>query len=179
MTVRRAHGRPLPDYLQTGLDLIFVGANPGIVSSQQRHYYANPRNAFWPLLRAAGFVPETFGYQDDAHVLEHSIGLTDLVKRPTPGIKDLTTGEQRSGADRLRSKLERVRPRVICFNGKDVYRAFSGRPCTLGVQRGVRIAGARVFVMPSTSPQNAGWSRSEKLDYFRKLRRLVARVTAS
>ncbi len=38
-----------------------------------------------------------------------------------------------------------------------------------------RIAGARVFVVPSTSPRNARWSFDEKLDYFRQLRRLVDR----
>ncbi len=31
--------RTLPDYLQPGLDLVFVGINPGLYSVQRRHYF--------------------------------------------------------------------------------------------------------------------------------------------
>ena len=164
--------RTLPDYLVPGLDLVLVGANPGITSAEQGHYYANPRNPFWKLLHQAGLVDEALGPDDDARVNDFGIGLTDLVKRPTSGINDLSTSERRSGAPALLEKLEACQPRVVCFNGKEVFRGYSGQSCQLGEQRD-RIAGARVFVVPSTSPRNARWSFDEKLDYFRQLRRLV------
>ncbi len=162
----------LPDYLTPGLDLVFVGANPGIMSAKQGHYYANPRNPFWKLLHQSGLVSEPLGPEDDGRIVEFGMGLTDLVKRPTRGINDLSQGERRAGAPALLEKLEACQPRVVCFNGKDVYRSYSGQPCQLGPQR-ERIAGARVFVAPSSSPRNARWSLDEKLSYFRQLKRLV------
>ena len=166
--------RTLPDYLVPGLDLVFVGANPGIVSAEQGHYYANVRNPFWKLLHQAGLVDEPLGPNDDARVNDFGIGLTDLVKRPTRGINDLSHSERRSGAPAVLAKLEACQPHVVCFNGKEVYRGYSGHPCQLGEQC-ERIAGARVFVVPSTSPRNARWSFDEKVDYFRQLKRLVDR----
>ena len=166
--------RSLPDYLRPGLDIVFVGANPGLVSAEAGHYYANPRNAFWTLLYESGLVGEQLGPEDDARLNDFGIGLTDLVKRPTRGIADLTLRERRSGAPELRRKLEACRPRVVCFNGKDVYRGYSGQACQLGEQE-ERIAGASVFVMPSTSPANARWSVDEKLGYVRELKALVDR----
>lgn len=162
----------LPDYLVPGLDLVFVGANPGITSSEQGHYYAHPQNGFWKLLHQAGLVDEPLGPNDDARVNDFGIGLTDLVKRPTRGINDLSHSERRSGAPVVLDKLEACQPHVVCFNGKEVYRGYTGHPCQLGKQR-ERIAGARVFVVPSTSPRNARWSFDEKLNYFRELRHLV------
>ena len=165
--------RPLRDYLRPGLDVVFVGANPGEISARQDHYYANPRNPFWTLLHKAGFVPEGLGAQDDKRVLEFGIGLTDLVKRPTSGIRDLSRAEMKAGAMRLEKKLQLCRPLVVCFNGVAVYTGFTGEKCEPGLQRGARLAGARVFVVPSTSPQNTHWTSRRKLAYFRELKRVV------
>src|SRR5262250_1081534 len=38
----------LPDYLRSGLDLVFVGINPGLYSARQGHYFARSTNRFWP-----------------------------------------------------------------------------------------------------------------------------------
>lgn len=165
--------RPLPDHLAPGLDVVFVGANPGVISSQQGHYYANPRNPFWTLLHKSGLVTEELTPKEDVRVVEFGVGLTDLVKRPTPGIEDLSREEMRAGATRLEKKLQLVQPLVICFNGKQVYQGFTGKSCDLGLQKNDRVAGARVFVMPSTSPQNTSWTERRKLNFFKKLKRLV------
>ena len=167
----------LPDYLAPGLDLVLVGANPGIMSAEQGHYYAHPQNAFWKLLHRSGLVSEALTPTDDVRINDFGIGLTDLVKRATSGINDLSQKERRSGALPLLEKLEACQPRVVCFNGKEVYRGFSGNSCELGLQR-ERVAGARVFVVPSSSPRNARWSFDEKLRYFRQLKRVVAEEVA-
>ena len=46
--------KTLPDYLAPGLDIIFVGINPGSYSAQVGHYFAGPRNRFWPAINRSG-----------------------------------------------------------------------------------------------------------------------------
>jgi len=160
--------RTLPDYLRKGMKMILVGANPGDRSARVGHYYAGRGNQFWPIMYESGVIPEPLGYEDDRRMLEFGIGMTDLVKRPTRGIEEIERQEFAEGRVLLAQKLEELRPRVIAFNGKIVYEKFSGRPCKLGLQR-EQLYGAQVFVLPSTSAQNAATDRGVKMRYFKKL----------
>lgn len=164
--------RTLPDLLRKGMKMILVGANPGDRSARVGHYYAGRTNQFWPLMYNSGVIPEPLSYEDDRRVLEFGIGITDLVKRPTRGIEDIERQEFAEGRVLLAQKLEELRPRVIAFNGKMVYEKFSGRPCKLGLQK-EKLYGAHVFVLPSTSGQNAGTARGVKMRYFKKLAALL------
>jgi TDG/mug DNA glycosylase family protein len=167
----------LPDYLQPGLRLIFVGYNPSVRAAAVGHYYAGPGNLFWPLLYETGLLPEALTYMEDARILEFGIGLTDLVKRPTRSSGDLLQEEVRAGAVVLRQKLTLCAPRVVCFNGKGVYAWYSNRKdVPLGIQ-GTCIGAARVFVVPSTSARNGRLQRAEKATYFQRLQQLVAQET--
>ena len=170
--------RPLPDYLRPDLDVVFVGANPSVVSSKTGRYYANPGNHFWPLLYQARLVPELLAPQDDERVLDHGIGLTDLVKRPSRGIADLSRAEMEAGVPRLREKLRYFRPRVICFNGKRIYEIYSGGKCEYGLQE-EHVGGGLIYVMPSTSARAAAYPKAKKLRFFRELKRLVDRQASS
>eukprot|EP01031_Cornospumella_fuschlensis_P029466 gene29466-35566_t len=49
-----------PGTEETRLKLVIVGHNPSHQAWTKGHYYANPSNRMWPLLRRAGIVPETF-----------------------------------------------------------------------------------------------------------------------
>jgi TDG/mug DNA glycosylase family protein len=164
----------LPDYLRPGLDVVFVGINPGLASAAAGHHYAGRTNHFWPLLHEAGLVPQPLTYEDDRRCPELGVGLTNLVDRPSRGIDDLSKAELAAGARRLREKLRRVRPRVICFNGKAIAEAFLEHRCALGLQP-ERWEGVPVFVMPSTSARTASYQRADKLRFFRELKRLVDR----
>ena len=163
---------PLPDYLRPGLDLVFVGINPGIKSAETGHHYAGPGNAFWPLLYESGLVSERLTYEQDARVLEWGIGLTNMVQRASRSVSDLSRDELRVGAQELRRKLERYTPRVVCFNGKAIYDVFVGRAAKFGRQP-ERIGEALVYVMPSTSARTAAYQRADKLRFFEELRDLV------
>ncbi len=165
-------GGPLPDYLTPGLDLVFVGINPGRRSAATGHHYAGPGNHFWPLLHQSGLVPEPLTYEDDRRVTEFGIGLTNLVARPSPSMDDLSLEEMREGAARLREKIMRYQPRIVCFNGKRIFEVFAGRRCDLGLQP-ERVGRSRLFVMPSTSARTASYQREDKLAYFRRLRDLL------
>jgi hypothetical protein len=50
-----------------------------------------------------------------------SIGLTDLVKRPTRSAVALSPGKARAGVLQLQIKLVAYAPRVVCCNGKGVH----------------------------------------------------------
>jgi TDG/mug DNA glycosylase family protein len=169
---------PLPDYLRPGLDLVFVGINPGLKSAERGHHYAGPGNHFWPLLYESGLVDEELVWADDARVLEWGIGLTNTVDRASASISDLSLAELRAGGRRLRAKLERYAPRIVCFNGKRICEVFAGRRCEFGEQT-ERIGSARVFVMPSTSARTASYQRTDKLRSFQDLRALVEATRAA
>ncbi len=158
----------LPDYLRPGLDLVFVGINPGLRSAATGHHYAGPGNHFWPLLHESGLVPEPLTCEQDARVLEWNIGLTNMVPRASRSLSDLSPAELRAGAEALRRKLLACQPRVVCFNGKRIYEVFSGRRCGFGLQPD-RLDGTIVYVMPSTSARTASHQRPDKLRFFREL----------
>lgn len=160
---------PLPDYLSEGLDLVFVGLNPGLYSAKVGHYFAYKQNRFWPALSLSGLIPESIGPEDDARLLEWGIGLTDIVKRPTHGIHEVSTTEFRRGAKVLREKIERYQPRVVCFIGLTGYRICCGNESGPGTHAG-RFGGAPVFVVPSTSPRNASYSLERIVAALRDLK---------
>jgi mismatch-specific thymine-DNA glycosylase len=168
----------LPDYLRPGLDLVFVGINPGLRSEAAGHHYAGPGNHFWSLLYEAGFVTERLTHDDDARVLEWNIGLTNMVPRASRSITDLTLEELRAGAAVLRQKLLAVRPKLIAFNGKRIYEVFAGHPATFGLQDET-LEGIRLFVMPSTSARTASYQRADKLKFFQALHKLVHALDAA
>ncbi len=166
--------RQLPDYLRPELRVVFVGFNPGERSARVGHYYAGRGNQFWNFLYESRLVAEKLEWKDDRRLLEFGLGVTDLVKRSSKSSNDLRPEEYRYGIARLNGRLHQKAPRarVVAFNGKGAYEKFSGRHARLGWQHD-RIAGARVYVLPSTSGRNGSLTRAEKLTYFRRLARWV------
>lgn len=148
----------LPDYLRKNLDLVFIGLNPGLYSAQIGHYFARKQNRFWTSLSASGLVPEPVGPGDETRLLDWGIGLTDVAKRPTRGIHELGSDEFLAGAQKLRKKILRYKPRVVCFNGFTGYRMCCETKDGRAGLQSERFGGAPVFVLPSTSPRNAHYS---------------------
>ena len=164
----------LPDYLRPGLELVFVGFNPGERSARIGHYYAGRGNQFWNFLFQSRLVSDPLQPEDDHRVLEFRIGLTDVVKHWSNSSSSLRAQDYREGIPRLLEKLRRVAPRVVAFNGKTAYERVLGRSVRLGLQP-ERLGSARVFVLPSTSGRNGSLTRAEKLRYFRRLARFLKR----
>jgi mismatch-specific thymine-DNA glycosylase len=166
---------PTTDYLRPGLDLVFVGINPGMASEKAGRHYAGPGNHFWPLLYESGIVPEPLTYREDDRVLDYNIGMTNMVVRASRGLHELSTDELVMGAKALRTKLERYRPKIVCFNGKRIFEIYAGRRADLGLQP--REPGEPLyFVMPSTSPRGASYQKADKLVFFRQLKQLLDEV---
>src|SRR5512140_274809 len=162
----------LPDYLEAGLKLVFVGINPGRHSAAHGHHYAGPANHFWPLLFESGLVPEPVTFEDDRRLPRWGIGLTNLVGRSTRGSDDLTREELSRAVPALRRKLRKFRPGLVCLNGQVVAAAIFGHVCRPGLQEET-IEGIPCYVMPSTSPRVAAYSPAQKLAFFEELKELV------
>jgi len=159
--------KPLPDYLRPGLEIVFVGINPGVISAKAGHYYANPNNGFWRGLYLAGLTPVQLTPAKDRRILTFGYGLTDIIKRPSRGVNELRVEEFQSGRGILETKLLRHRPRIVCFNGKTAFVGFFGEKSFHGFGRQpVGIGPSKVFVVPSTSPANAHFSFAAKRRYF-------------
>ena len=166
-------GSTLPDYLQPGLDLVFVGINPGYYSAQVGHYYARPGNLFWWGLSNSGLVPKALGPEQDAELLNYRIGITDVVKRPTHSSGEVTQEEFNEGSRLTSEKLELIAPKVVCFVGLLGATAFIGRHIKPGPIE-EKLKSIRLFAMPSPSRRNAHYGKDGILRYFKDLARFVS-----
>ena len=102
------------------------------------------------------------------------VGDIRFYKERWKAVEEIERQEFAEGRVVLAQKLGEYAPRVVAFNGKLVFEKFAQRPCKLGLQR-EQLYGARVFVLPSTSGQNAT-GRGPKLRYFRQLAAVLKRL---
>ncbi|MHB8585151.1 MAG: mismatch-specific DNA-glycosylase [Thermoplasmatota archaeon] len=186
----RIEADPVPDILPSPLDVLFVGINPGIQTARTRLHFANPRNRFWRSLAGSGLYPSGAPPGDLRVLAARGIGITNIVRRATPGSSDITPADVEHGRVTFVETIRRARPTWIAFVGKQAYTMATGRPAEgHGRQEGPfavkGIAGEgpsrpaahaedpQVFVLPSTSPANAAVSDVEVLAAFRGLVRAV------
>ena len=158
----------VPDVLAPGLRIVFCGINPGRASAAAGAHFANPRNAFWRLLHATHLTPRLLLPAEQAHVLEHGIGLTNAAYRTTRGSADLRRADFAGAAERLERLARELRPQWLAFVGKEAYRGAFGTRAELGLQQR-RLHDTRLFVLPSTSPANAAVPWDERERWFQEL----------
>ncbi len=164
----------LPDQLREGLDLLFVGLNPSQYSAEVGHYFANPRNRFWPAFNLSKLVARQVTAEEDATLLDDGIGFTDVAKRPTPMGSGLRAADFRQWAPVLKEKIFRFAPRLVCFHGLMAYKAYlqhgegvKEKP-ELGLQERM-IGTSAIFVVPNPSPANAKYSLNDLADWYGRL----------
>lgn len=153
---------PLPDLLRPGLDLVFVGINSGEQSAQRGHYYSHPNNEFWRWLSASDLVGSTVSPEDDRDLPERfNIGLTNVAKRVEADSTNVSRAELRAAAPDLERRIADNSPRAVCFNGKNAFEAVFPRDWTPGAwgRQDVRLAGADVWVIPSSSGTARGYHK--------------------
>jgi double-stranded uracil-DNA glycosylase len=158
----------VPDVLAPELRIVFVGINPGRVSAAARAHFANPRNDFWRLLRAARLTSRLYEPAEQLSLLEEGIGVTNAAYRTTPGSGDLRRADFAGSAERLEQIARDLRPGWLAFVGKEAYRGAFGRRPALGLQAET-LGETKLFVLPSTSPANAAVPWKERLRWFHEL----------
>ncbi|KAG0359020.1 hypothetical protein BC939DRAFT_501449 [Gamsiella multidivaricata] len=124
-----AHLSFVPDIIDYDLDVLFVGINPGVKSSERSHHFAGPTNHFWPCLSESGLLPPGVRLRpDDDRSLPAvcNMGLSNLVDRPSRMGNELSVAECRAAAPILTAKIKKYRPRFVCFVSKQAWEMYAG-----------------------------------------------------
>ena len=162
--------KPLPDVIASDLDVLFCGINPSVMSAERGHHFARPGNRFWPAIHLAGFTPRLFTPDEDRQLLEHGLGITNVVARPTRAAAELAPEELREGAAALAELVAAYRPRVLAVLGVTAWRTGFGRPKAVVGLQPERIGGAATWVVPNPSGLNAHVQVPDLAGIYRQLR---------
>jgi TDG/mug DNA glycosylase family protein len=160
----------VPDVAADGLEVLFCGINPGLMTAATGHHFARPGNRFWPVLHLSGFTPRLMKPSEQGDLLSYGLGITNVVARATARADELTAEEYLEGGRLLGAKVERLRPRWLAVVGVTAYRAaFGERKAQVGPQERM-IGDSRVWVLPNTSGLNAHWTAASMAEEFGRLR---------
>jgi TDG/mug DNA glycosylase family protein len=117
-----AHLDGIPDAIAPNLLIFFIGLNPGIQTARSGHAYAHPSNHFWRLLCSSGITPRLVAPSEDRSMpAQYSLGLTNIVARPSRNGAELSKAEMDAGVAILEEKVRRWRPEVVCVVGKSIW----------------------------------------------------------
>jgi TDG/mug DNA glycosylase family protein len=155
-----------------GLDVLFCGINPSLMSAERGHHFARPGNRIWPALHLAGLTPRRFTPDEDRQLLDLGIGITNVVDRPTPAAAELTPDELRAGATAHAELVAEYRPRVLAVLGITAWRTAFEQPRAVLGRQPERIGGVETWVSPNPSGLNA---HAQLPDLARAYRRLTER----
>jgi TDG/mug DNA glycosylase family protein len=163
--LRAVRARTLADTVGAGMRLLVCGVNPSPYSADAGVGYGRPGNRFWPAALAAGIVHAD---RDPVSALvDHGVGMTDFVKRPTRTAAEVTGEEYRDGFARLERLVAWLRPGAVCFTGLSGWRDVVNAGAVAGPQPEA-IGGRPAYVMPSTSGLNARTPLAELADHLRR-----------
>lgn len=147
--------------------ILILGSMPGVASLRAQQYYAHPRNLFWPFMAEIFGVPANADYVTRlAQLQAQGIAIWDVLAAcERPGSLDGRIVRSSEVANDFATFLaQHRRLRRICLNGGKAAEAFARH-----VQRvqPALLAGRQIIALPSTSPANAGQSRTAKLRQWR------------
>lgn len=168
-----ARDRLVPDVVAAGLDVLFCGINPGLVSAATGHHFARPGNRFWPVLHASGFTPRRLAPAEQDELLAYGLGITNVVARASARADELTEAEYREGGRLLEEKVLLLRPKWLAIAGVTAYRvAFGDKRAKIGPQDRT-IGGTRIWALPNPSGLNAHWTLPRMAEEYGRLRAAV------
>ncbi len=162
----------LTDILRPGLDLIVVGAAASLHSAREKHWYAGPRNRFYALLHQSGFTPHQLEPEEDVTLPLYGIGLTCLHKYAASSANHLLPAPTQEQRKIVLEKLIRYAPRLLCFNGKDVYRMVTGQAEPDWGLQSETLGEAPVYIVQSSSGRADLWGQ-DRLEGYREMYRIL------
>ncbi len=152
--------------------ILILGSMPGVVSLREVHYYANPRNAFWPIMAELFGIEIDFNYEHRiAQIKQHPVILWDTIKTcHREGSLDSSIRKDQLEANDIPSLLNRYTEiRLVACNGATSEKYFSQlvKP-KLSVDHRIEVKR-----LPSTSPANAGMTFDQKLSNWREILKYI------
>ena len=149
----------LPPIIDAEARILILGSFPSPASLAAEQYYAHRQNQFWRVLAAIIEKPmiEMEYAAKQAVVRAAGLAIWDVYGAcEREGSLDSAI---RGGEPNRFEALKKLAPRLarVCFNGQSAAK-FDQTLALLGYQ---------TFVLPSTSPANAGWSFERKLAAWR------------
>ena len=171
--LQAARGKGVSDVIDADLRVLFCGINPGLYTAAVGHHFARPGNRFWTALHQGGFTTRLLLPFQERELLKVGCGITNLVGRATARADELEGEEFVEGARRLERKIRRYRPACVALVGITAFRKAFGRPNAKLGRHDHDLAGALVWVLPSTSGLNAHYQAPDFARLFGQLRRAV------
>ncbi|WP_091071935.1 G/U mismatch-specific DNA glycosylase [Micromonospora humi] len=168
-----AADRLLPDVIAPGLDVLFVGINPGLWSAATGWHFARPGNRFWPALHRGGFTPRLLHPSEQDELPALGLGITNMVARASARADELTAEELVDGARVLTGKVAQHRPRWVAVVGVTAYRIGFARPKAGFGPQPETLGPARLWVLPNPSGLNAHFTPETLGAAFGELRAAV------
>jgi TDG/mug DNA glycosylase family protein len=165
LIARATRAHTLPDFVGPGMRILVCGLNPSVLSADAGFGYARATNRFWGAAIKSGLMHLESRHQPLRALAVDHVGMTDLVKRPTPRASELTRDEYRDGAARVATLVRWLQPRLTLFVGLDGWRVAVDRLARPGLQP-ERFGGALAYVMPSTSGLNARTLMAEHIEHM-------------
>lgn len=139
----------LPDTLEQGLAVVFIGTAASRRSAEIGAPYAGPGNRFWDILHEAGFTPRRLAPFEFRTLPRYGIGLTNMA--PERAGNDDILGPGDFDPEGVRAKIEQFAPKVVAFVGKRAAQEFLGRAGLAYGLQAQRVGPTAIFVLPSTS----------------------------
>lgn len=165
-----AAGKTVADVIALDLRVLFCGINPGLYTAAVGHHFARPGNRFWPALHIGGFTDRLLSAFEERRLLEHNLGITNLVERATATAAELTSEEFAEGGRQLKAKVRRYRPRFVAVLGIGAYRTAFERPRAALGRQSEPLDSVEVWVLPNPSGLNAHYQLKNLAEMFRELR---------
>jgi hypoxanthine-DNA glycosylase len=140
---------------------LILGSMPSRESLRLQQYYAHPRNAFWPIMRAL-FGLEAGGYSEQAQQLtDHGIAVWDVLRACVrEGSLDSAIDDESIVTNDFPTFFgQHPRIRRVYFNGAKAEAVYRRRVLPLLAEPARSLSLQR---LPSTSPANAGMSLEQK-----------------
>ena len=151
-----------PPVLGSSPFILILGSLPSNKSLEHQQYYANPRNAFWPIMANLFSFDSTLPYEKRCDLLkQHNIAVWDVLRAgQREGSLDQNIDNKTMIINNFESFLKiHSSIKKIIFNGSKAETIFNEVIPSLNIpmQR-----------LPSTSPAHATLSFEKKLDAWRE-----------
>lgn len=152
-----------PPIAAPSANVLILGSMPGRVSLDANHYYAHPRNAFWPIMHQLFDINIELEYQQRCKLLKtHHIAVWDVLKAcnrqgSLDSSIDSSTIEANDFNDFFKSHPEIKR---VFFNGAKAEQTYRRHVLKTLDKQWLSLP---IVKLPSTSPAHAALSVQQKI----------------